>query len=77
MQAKTGHYYVGISPDPEKRLEKHNSRKGSQMALQQGPFKLVYISPPCQSKSEARKREIQLKGWARKKKEKLIAGEWK
>ena len=75
-QAKTGYYYVGISPDPEKRLGKHNSGKGSQMALQQGPFKIVYVSPSYQNKSEARKREIQLKGWTRKK-EKLIAVEWK
>jgi len=76
-KARTGYYYVGISPDPTERLKKHNSGKGSQMAIQQGPFKLVYISPSFPNKSAARKREAQIKGWTRQKKEKLISGSWK
>ena len=75
-QAKTGYYYTGISPEPEKRIIKHNTGKGSQMAKQQGPFILVYTSKPFLNKSEARKREIQVKGWDRNKKEKLIQGDW-
>jgi len=46
------------------------------MAKQQGPFTLVYISTQFSNKSQARKREIQLKKWSREKKEKLINGEW-
>ena len=76
-KAKTGHYYVGISPEPQERLLKHNSGKGSQMARQQGPFVLVYTSAAYRNKSEARKREVQIKKWSREKKEKLIAREWK
>lgn len=75
-QARTGRYYVGISTDAELRLKKHNSGKGSRFAWQQGPFELMYVSPPLASKSEARLREVQVKGWLRAKKEKLIAGEW-
>lgn len=75
-QARTGSYYTGISPDPEIRLVKHNSGKGSQMAKQQGPFVLRYVSPPFSTKSEARKREVQIKGWSRIKKQKLIDGDW-
>jgi predicted GIY-YIG superfamily endonuclease len=40
-------------------------------------FSLVYISSPFPNTSEARKREVQLKGWSRGKKENLIRGEWK
>jgi len=76
-KARTEYYYTGISPDPIERLKKHNSAKGSQMAIQQGPFELLYVSSPFPNKSEARKREAQIKRWTRRKKEKLIAGEWK
>ncbi len=72
----TGRHYVGITNDPPKRLRKHNAGLGSSMARQQGPFILVYVSNPFQNKSEARKREIQLKGWTVEKKQKLINGEW-
>jgi len=75
-KAKTGRYYVGITNSPETRIAKHNTGKGSRMAKQQGPFELLYISPPFLNKSRAQKREIQVKGWARDKKEKLINGEW-
>jgi predicted GIY-YIG superfamily endonuclease len=74
-KAGSGYYYVGISPNPKKRVEKHNAGMGSQMARQHGSFGLLYVSEPF-NKSEARKREVQLKGWSRKKKEKLIQGEW-
>ena len=69
-KTRTGRYYTGISNDVEKRIIKHNSGKGSMMAKQQGPFTLVM------NKSEARKREVQIKKWSRIKKEKLISGEW-
>jgi predicted GIY-YIG superfamily endonuclease len=72
----TGRYYTGITTNPLKRIIKHNRGKGSQLARQQGPFKLIFLSKPFPNKSEARKREIQIKGWSRKKKEKLINGEW-
>ena len=76
-KAKTGRYYTGITTSPQKRIIKHNQGKGSQLARQQGPFTLVYTSQPFLDKSDARKREAQLKGWTRKKKEKLIKNEWK
>jgi putative endonuclease len=76
-EAKTGRYYTGITIDPTRRIIKHNSGKGSRFAVQQGPFKLVYVSSAFRNKSEARKREIQIKGWTREKKLKLINTEWK
>jgi len=75
-KAESGYYYTGITPNPNQRIIKHNQGKGSQMARQQGPFSLVYKSQPFYNKSEARKREAQIKHWSRIKKEKLIKGEW-
>jgi putative endonuclease len=76
-KAKTGRYYTGITTDTKKRIIKHNSGKGSKFAREQGPFLLIYESETFLNKSEARKREDQIKGWSRYKKEKLIKGEWK
>lgn len=76
-RAKTGRYYTGITNNPSHRIEKHNSGKGARMAIEQGPFELIYVSDTFPNRSEARKREAQVKGWSREKKEKLINGEWK
>lgn len=75
-QAKTGRLYVGISTNPQERVEEHNSKKGARFARLQGPFQLVYqtLQP---SKSAAVLREQQIKGWRQGKKLKLISGEWK
>ncbi len=75
-QARTGRFYTGISPDPLRRIKDHNLGKGSQFAKDQGPFQLVYSSQLFETKSEARKREIQIKKWTRAKKSRLISGEW-
>lgn len=75
-QARTGRYYTGITTDPDQRIQKHNSGLGSMFAKEQGHFRLVYTFKPMTSKSEARIREIQIKGWSRLKKQKLISGEW-
>ncbi len=75
-KSKAGYYYTGITNDVEKRIEAHNKGDGSQMAREQGPFTLIYKSVPYKNKSEARKREIQVKKWSRSKKEKLINKEW-
>jgi len=66
-------YYVGITNDLKRRLILHNTGKGSKYLLPKLPVTLVYSEKHI-NKSEARKREIQLKGWTRVKKEKLIKG---
>jgi predicted GIY-YIG superfamily endonuclease len=75
-KANTGRYYTGISTDPKERLKSHNSDHGARFARDQGPFELLYVSSPFSSKSMARLREIQIKGWSRYKKENLISGKW-
>ncbi|MBU0766291.1 GIY-YIG nuclease family protein [Patescibacteria group bacterium] len=76
-QARTGRYYTGITQNPEQRLIDHIRGKGAKFAHDQGLSHFVYISDPFKTKSTARKREIQIKGWTREKKEKLVRGEWK
>lgn len=75
-KAKTGRFYTGITTNPDNRIVAHNNGKGSRFAKDQGPFELVYTSPAFPDKSETRKREIQIKGWSRDKKLKLINGDW-
>ena len=76
-QAPTGRYYTGITTDPHRRIQEHNRDEGAKFAYDQGALRLLYVSPPLPDRSSARKREIQIKGWSREKKEKLIKGEWK
>ena len=75
-KAKTGRFYTGITTNSETRIIKHNAGKGSKFAIDQGPLTLVYTSAAFPDKSKARKREIQIKGWSRMKKLKLINGDW-
>lgn len=74
-QARTGNYYVGITTEPERRIRDHNKGNGARMAKNQGPFTLIYTSPPLLNQSAARKMEIEVKSWKRAKKGKLINGE--
>jgi len=71
-QARTGNYYVGITTEPKRRIEDHNKGRGCRMAVNQGPFTLVYTSPKLPNQSTARKLEIKIKNWPRLKKQKLI-----
>lgn len=75
-QAPTGRYYTGITEDSKQRIIDHNEGKGAKFSQDQGQLKLIYVSSVFENKSSARLREIQIKGWTRVKKEKLIRGEW-
>ena len=74
-ETKSGHLYTGVSNDVGRRIDKHNSGKGSKFARMHPGFSLVYTSHPM-TKSDALKREIQIKAWTREKKQKLIDGDW-
>lgn len=75
-QAMTGTYYTGITTDPDRRIRQHNEGLGAKLAIDQGIFVLKYVSASFPDQSSARIRELQVKGWKRVKKEKLISGEW-
>ena len=55
----------------EKRLEAHNAGTGSAHTAKFRPVKLLY-SEEFSTEQEAVERELQIKGWTRKKKELLI-----
>jgi len=63
--------YVGISENPDKRVSYHNQQRGAQFTKHGRNFHMVF-KEEYQVLPEARKREIQIKKWSRKKKEVLI-----
>ena len=70
LRCADGLYYVGSTKDLEGRINAH--KKGCCIYTSQRlPVELVY-SELYRSVVFAKKREIQLKGWTRKKKEALI-----
>ncbi len=76
-QARTERYYTGITENPQQRIIDHNQGRGAKFSKDQGMLQLRYVSDSFIDKSSARLREMQIKGWTREKKEKLIRGEWK
>jgi putative endonuclease len=63
--------YIGVTENPEKRLETHNSKRGAQYTKRIPNFKIIFLEE-YENLEQARKREIQIKKWSRSKKEMLI-----
>ncbi|TFH14527.1 MAG: GIY-YIG nuclease family protein [Lentisphaerales bacterium] len=74
VQCRGGSLYTGITNDLAKREEKHNAGKGANWTRVRRPVKMVYAEKHA-SKSAARKREIEIKGWRREKKLALITSD--
>lgn len=70
-----GSYYVGYTYDVDQRLKEHGLGRASKWTTERLPVRLVY-SEEHDSEISAMKREQQIKGWNRNKKEKLIKGDW-
>lgn len=64
--------YTGYSIDLSERIKKHNSKKGSKSLMGKLPVKLVY-QEKFETKSEALKREVEIKKYTRKEKLSLIS----
>lgn len=63
--------YTGITNDIKKREERHNQGVGSKYTGVRLPLKIIYFET-YNTRAEAAKREAQLKGWTKEKKENLI-----
>ena len=63
--------YTGITWNLKKRVKEHNLRIKSCLQKSKIPVKLVYWEK-FKTRKEAAKREKEIKGWKRDKKEKLI-----
>jgi putative endonuclease len=55
------------------RIEKHNRGFGPEFTKKRRPVELIW-SQEYRNRSKAREREVELKGWSRKKKLSLVAG---
>ncbi len=59
--------YTGSTNDLKKRFETHKNGKGGRYTRSHKPVKIIY-SEKFETKSEALKREIEIKSWKRNKK---------
>ncbi len=71
VRCRDNSLYSGITNDLEYRIKQHNKGKGARYTAARIPVKLIYIEK-YNNQSSACKREKQIKGWRRAKKELLI-----
>jgi len=64
-------FYTGYSNNPQKRFSDHKNGKGGKYTRSHKPVKQIYLEKVT-TKSEALKREWQIKGWSRSKKIKIL-----
>ena len=74
LLCSNGEYYVGSTTDMENRLKEHQNGRGCGFTKAHLPVKLVYTEE-YPTFDQAYKRERQLHGWSRAKKEALINGD--
>lgn len=73
VECKDSSLYTGYARDVEARIEKHNQGLGAKYTRNRRPVKLKY-QEVFDSKSDAMKREIQIKKLSRREKLILIEG---
>ena len=71
LSCADGTYYSGYTTDLERREKTHNSGKGAKYTRSRLPVKVVYFEE-FSSKSEALKREYELKQLSHKAKETIV-----
>jgi len=64
--------FVGMTNDVAQRVAKHNQGLGADYTKRRRPLMLIW-SQEFPDQVAARKREVELKGWSRKKKLELVA----
>ena len=60
-----GSFYVGITTDAGRRVQEHQKGRGVEQTAKRLPVKLVW-SEELSSRSAARIREMEIKGWNRR-----------
>ena len=66
-------FYTGITTDLKERIKRHNSGDGAKYTRTRRPVNLIYARK-IDSKSEAKRKEIEIKSLSRENKERLIKG---
>lgn len=64
--------YCGITTDLERRITEHEQGKGAKYTKGRGPFEIIYTEY-CVNRSDATKRELEIKSMDRAQKLKLKA----
>ena len=73
IECSDGRLYTGLTDNVERRVQRHKSGQGGRFTKTFGAKKLLYHEN-FSFRGDALKREVQLKGWTRKKKLALING---
>lgn len=71
LKGSKNHLYIGVTNNLESRIKRHISGDGAEFTKRNQTFELVYTEK-FSTLLEARRRESQIKGWRREKKENLI-----
>ena len=71
VRCKDNSLYSGITNNLDERVKKHNAGKGARYTASRLPVNLAYVER-CPDATSARKREGEVKGWDKKRKEQLI-----
>lgn len=66
-----GSLYTGSTNDLQKRLKNHEEGKASRYTRSHLPISLVYVEK-CSGRSQALKREAEIKNFPKKKKQELV-----
>ncbi|MCB1563766.1 MAG: GIY-YIG nuclease family protein [Alphaproteobacteria bacterium] len=72
LECTDGTLYTGITNDLENRIKAHETGRGAKYTKGRGPFRLAYTEE-CASRSEASRREIQIKKLDRRAKLQITA----
>ena len=73
LRCNDGSLYVGMTSNLEARVDKHSQGFGPEYTRKHRPVVLIWSQEFADS-AAARKREIELRGWSRKKKLALVPG---
>jgi putative endonuclease len=72
LSCRDSSFYVGITNDLDRRLAMHNQGIAATWTRDRRPVRYAYAEKHA-NKSDARRREIELKGWRREKKKALFS----
>lgn len=72
LKCQNGKYYTGTTNNIQKRLKQHQSKLNGAKFTKHFIFKELVYSEVYESRALAMKREKQIKGWSKAKKEALI-----
>ncbi|MFZ2960674.1 MAG: GIY-YIG nuclease family protein [Candidatus Ozemobacteraceae bacterium] len=70
LECSDGTLYTGVTNDLDARIACHNAGKGARYTRGRLPVRLVYREP-CEDRSTAQRREVQIKRLSRAEKMKL------